>query len=98
NTGTGTLAPGTAASAIGATQVYGPYTQGAAATMAIDIAGVAPGTGNDLLTVGGAATLNGMLALTIVNNFTPSLGQNLVIANYASRSGAFSFVAPPHLP
>jgi hypothetical protein len=98
NTGMGTLAPGSAASAVGTTTVNGTYTQSATATTAIDIAGVSPGTGNDLLSVSGAATLAGTLRLTILNNFAPSVGQNIVVANYASRTGAFAFVAPPRLP
>ena len=56
------------------------------------------GTGNDLLTVTGSATLAGTLNLKLVNGFTPSLGQTFLIASYGSRVGTFNFVAPPHMP
>jgi hypothetical protein len=98
NNNTGILAPGTAGGAISTTNVYGNYTQGSAATMAIDIAGVAPGTGNDLVAISGTASLAGTLALKITSGFVPTLGQNLVIATFASRTGTFGFVAPPKMP
>jgi hypothetical protein len=98
NTGTGTLAPGSAAVAIGTTTVNGSYTQGAAATTAIEIAGSTPGIGNDQLNVSGTATLAGTLSLKLLNGFTPAVGQSFLIATYGSRSGTFGFVAPPRLP
>lgn len=98
NTGTGTLAPGSAASPIGVTNIYGNYIQGSAATTAIDIAGDTPGTGNDLVNVSGNANLAGALSLSTLNGFAPSVGQNFLIATYGSRTGTFGFVAPPHLP
>ncbi len=98
NTGTGTLAPGPAPGTTGTTTIYGTYTQGAAAATAIQIAGVSPGTGNDQFNVTGAATFAGTLNLSTVDGFVPSVGQNFLIATYASHSGAFAFVAPPVLP
>lgn len=98
NTGTGTLAPGSAASPIGVTNIYGNYMQGLPATTAIDIAGDTPGTGNDLVNVSGNANLAGTLSLSAINGFVPSVGQNFLIATYGSRTGTFGFVSPPHLP
>jgi hypothetical protein len=98
NTGTGQLSPGSATAAIGMTQVYGNYTQGSAGTTAMEIAGVSPGTGNDLLSVSGSATLAGNLNLSFANGFVPSAGQNLLLATYASRTGTYGFVAPPSMP
>jgi fibronectin-binding autotransporter adhesin len=98
NTGTGILAPGTAANPIGTSTIYGNYTQGAAAGMAIDIAGVSPGAGNDLVAITGTASLAGTLSLNIVPGFVPAVGENLVLATYVSHTGTFAFVAPPALP
>jgi hypothetical protein len=98
NTGTGTLAPGSATTPVGTTTVYGNYTQVAAATTQIDIAGATADAGNDLLNVTGSATLAGTLALNTLNDFTPAVGQNFLVATYGSRSGTFGFLAPPRLP
>lgn len=98
NTGTGTLAPGSSASPIGTTNVFGAYTQSAGAALEIDIAGSSPAAGNDLLNVSGSATLAGTLNLKTLNNFVPAAGQNFLIATYASRTGTFAFVSPPKLP
>ena len=95
NASTGTLAPGSATAAIGTTQVYGNYVQSTAATTALQIAGASPGTGNDLLNVSGSATFAGTLSLDLINGFTPAAGQNILLANYASRSGTYAFVDPP---
>ncbi len=98
NSGTGTLAPGSASSAIGATAVYGNYTQSSAAALAIQIAGNSQGSGNDQVNITGTASLAGTLNLSIVNGFTPAVGQNYILATYASHTGSFSFVSPPVLP
>jgi hypothetical protein len=98
NTGTGTLAPGSVATPIGTTIVNGNYTQGAAAAMNIEIAGASPDAGNDQVNVSGSATLAGTLNLKVIDGYVPTTGQTFVVANYASRSGTFGFVAPPRLP
>ncbi len=93
NSSSGTLAPGSAAQAIGTTTVYGNYSQGIAATTAMDLSS----TGNDLLAISGSANLNGTLSLGSLDNFVPSVGQSFLLATYGSRTGTFSFVAPPKL-
>ncbi len=98
NQSTGTLAPGSASNPIGTTQVWGNYTQGSAGTMDIEIAGNSPGSGNDQIAISGNATLGGTLKLHLINGFTPAVGQNYLIATYASHSGKFGFVAPPTMP
>jgi hypothetical protein len=98
NAGTGTLAPGSLASAVGTTTVYGNYAQASSGTTAIEIAGNAPGTGNDLVAVTGSATLAGTLTVTLLNGFAPSVGQSFVIGTQGSRNGTYAFVAPPTLP
>ncbi len=98
NTGTGTLSPGAVANSIATTTVFGAYTQASSATAAIDIAGITPGAGNDLLSISGAATFAGNLNLNLVGGFVPSVGQSFTIATYASRTGSFNYIAPPTLP
>jgi hypothetical protein len=98
NTGSGTLAPGSVAAAVGTTTIFGNYTQGAAATMALDLAGPAPGAGSDLVHITQSATLAGTLSLSALPGFSPSIGQTWPLAAYASRTGTFGFVAPPRLP
>jgi hypothetical protein len=96
NIGTGVLAPGSDTSAVGTTTVYGNYNQGSAATTAIDIGDV--NTGNDQLNISGSATLAGTLSLNLLNGFVPAIGQNYLLATYASHTGSYGFVVPPTLP
>ena len=98
NTGTGSLAPATSTGAVGTTAVSGNYTQGINASTALRIAGASPTNGNDQVNISGVATLAGTLSLSLTNGFTPSVGQNFLLATYGSRSGTYGFVAPPSLP
>jgi hypothetical protein len=66
--------------------------------MSIDLAGATLGTGNDQVNIAGTATLAGTLNLNLPAPATASVGQNFIVATYASRSGTFGFVAPPSLP
>jgi hypothetical protein len=95
NTGTGILAPGSAANAIGTTTVYGNFNQSASATTAMDLAG---SSSSDQINITGTATLAGTLALNLQNGFTPAVGQNFLLETYASHTGAYGFVLPPALP
>ncbi len=98
NTGTGTLAPGTAAGAIGTTNIYGNYTQAASAATTLRISGDSPVAGNDLVNISGTASLAGTLNLVSTNSFVPVVGDNFLLETYASHTGSFAFVAPPTLP
>jgi hypothetical protein len=60
----------------------------------IEIAGLVPGDDHDRLVVTGAATLNGTLAVELVN-FTPSVGQTFEGMTFASRTGDFSALDLP---
>ncbi|WP_205514571.1 T9SS type A sorting domain-containing protein [Longitalea arenae] len=83
----GSLAPGTS---IGVMTFTGDETFGYS-TLSIEVngAGVA-GTDFDQLVVNGAATLSGALALSI--NYTPAVGDRVVILSSTSLSGTFSVV------
>jgi hypothetical protein len=56
----------------------------------IELGGLAPGTGHDQLNIGGAATLGGTLALSLINNFTPQVGDEFEIMTYGSAAGEFA--------
>jgi hypothetical protein len=74
NTG-GTVAPGTSP---GTLTIDRNYVQGAGGTLAVDVAGAAPGTGYDQLVVGGTAALGGTLNVA-TSAFTPATGQQFKI-------------------
>ncbi|MDZ7615976.1 MAG: PEP-CTERM sorting domain-containing protein, partial [Patescibacteria group bacterium] len=64
----GTLAPGRS---IGTTAIYGNYTQAAAGTLEIEIAGLAS---FDLVAVSGDALLSGSLNVLLLDSYTAALG------------------------
>ncbi len=72
--------------------VTGDYGQGAAGALEIEIAGVTPGTGFDVLSVGGTAALNGALRASTVNGFVPNDGDSFTFLQSLARSGRFDTV------
>jgi hypothetical protein len=58
--------------------------------MHIELGGLAPGSEHDKLNVSGAATLDGTLAISLVNRFLPAPGDEFEIMTYASRTGEFA--------
>ena len=51
-----------------------------------------------MLTATGAATLDGIVEVDLVNGFGPNAGGNFQIMNYASESGDFHVRQPAHTP
>jgi hypothetical protein len=89
-TNAGTVSPGTASTA-GRIVVNGTYTQAAGGTLSLKLAGTgSAGTDYDELSVTGAATLNGTIALSALGGFAPSSGDSFHVLNFASSSGDFS--------
>jgi hypothetical protein len=82
----GTVSPG---SSPGFLHIEGNYTQGLAGMLNIELGGNISGTQYDLLDVTGAATLNGTLNVSLINNFTPITGDVFRIINFTTRSGDF---------
>ena len=68
------------------------YQQAASGTLAIDLGGTAPGSQYDQFTVAGSATLNGELALSLVNGFVPTIGTQFDVLNASSVGGTFATV------
>ena len=93
-TNSGTVSPGNSPGTI---TVNGDYTQEASGTLAIEIGSTTPGTEHDQLVVTGAATLGGTLTVTLINDFSPELGDSFTIMTYGSVSSAFASVSLPSL-
>ena len=89
----GTLAPGLSP---GIMTVSGDYTQGAAATLEIELGGTARGSQYDALDVSGTMTLDGELEVVLIDGFTPSAGDTFNILDWGSLNGAFDI--PLNLP
>jgi RHS repeat-associated protein len=77
--------------------ISGSYTQGAGATLNIEVGGTTAGTQFDQLDVTGAATLNGTLNVTLINGFGPQSPQTFQFLNFNSLSGAFSTTTMPQI-
>jgi T5SS/PEP-CTERM-associated repeat protein len=87
----GTLAPGDSA---GSTTIVGDYTQGATATLDIEIGGDQPGE-FDVLTVTGTATLAGELRVADIEPFVPAAGGAFVVLAAADVVGTFESATMP---
>ena len=84
NTG-GTVHPG---SSPGILTITGNYSQGAGGSLAVDIAGVAPGTGYSRLAVNGGASLGGELDIT--NAISSAPGQAFQVLTAGNVGGTFA--------
>ena len=93
-TNSGTVSPG---SSPGTITVNGDYTQEASGTLAIELGGTTPDTEHDQLVVTGAATLGGTLDVTLINAFSPQVGNSFTIMTYGSVSGSFASASLPAL-
>jgi hypothetical protein len=90
NNGTISLAPSTTLNVFVNNFSGGNFTQTAAGTLAIQVGG-APATGRfGHVVIGSAASLNGTLAVTLVNGFEPTAGQVFPILTYGTNSGDFT--------
>jgi hypothetical protein len=89
-TNKGQVRPGGAGPA-GTLTVTGNYTQTASGVLDINLGGTAPGQ-FDVLAVGGLATLDGTMNVSLVNGFHPSLGDAFKVLTFGSRSGIFSTI------
>jgi hypothetical protein len=81
----GTVAPGNSP---GILTVDGSYTQGANATLQIEIDGTTPGEQYDRLVVTGAANLDGTLEVLL--GFTPASNDSFDVLDFSSVSGDFA--------
>ena len=88
----GTVAPG---GSPGTLTVNGAYTQGAAARLAIEVAGTSQ---FDNLTVNGAATVDGTVAVALDPAFNPATADTFTFLTPTTRSGAFATLTGSAVP
>lgn len=88
----GTVSPG---SSPGTLTVVGNYTQGSDGTLTIELGGTTPGTEHDQLIVTGTASMSGTLKVSIINEFSPQIGDTFTILPYGTRSGGFTTMNMP---
>ena len=69
--------------------VGGNYTQ-TTGKLEIELGGTTAGTGYDQLAVGGLATLSGRLDVSLINGFSPALGDHFVVLTYGAHVGNFT--------
>ncbi len=74
---------------IGTMEVAGNFSQGDDGVVTFDIGGPTPGTQHDVLTVWGSASLGGHYHISIVDGFTPSLGDSFVVLSAWTVNGDF---------
>ena len=85
-TNAGGINPGTAGTGI--LKIVGNYTQAAGSALNIELGGTTPGTQYDrLVDSAGTVSLNGALNVTLVNGFTPALGDTFTVLTFPSRAG-----------
>ena len=85
----GILAPGDSP---GILTVNGNYTQQSGGVLNVEIGGATAGTGFDQVAVSGSATVDGILNLSLVNGFQPTMGQRFAIITSSSETGNFSTI------
>jgi autotransporter-associated beta strand protein len=99
-TGTGTvyyigdLRPGNSPAAV---SHGGSVVLGSATTLILELGGVAAGTQYDQVLVTGELSLDGDLAISLINGFTPSAGQSFNVLDWGNLSGAFASLTLPAL-
>ena len=76
----------------GILNLTGGYTQTASGTLAVDLRGTTAGTNYDQFAVGGTASIDGVLNVTILPGYTPALGHTLNVLTSSGLAGTFSAV------
>ncbi len=84
------LAPETATEGDAFVQVSGSFTLASSALLDVTLGSVTPAAGK--IDVGGSASLDGVLALTLESGYDPSLGTDLLLIDSSARSGIFDQV------
>jgi len=87
-TNQGSINPGGSETA-GTLAITGDLQLDTGSNLNIDLGGTIAGTGYDLLTVSGAATMGGTLTGSLINDFIPS-GQSFDVINAVTATGSFT--------
>jgi hypothetical protein len=83
----GQVDPGTSP---GLLTITGAYAQSATGALNFEIGGPTVGTDYDRLAISGAATLDGTVNISLVNNFAPTLGSMFTVMTFASHVNDFA--------
>lgn len=83
----GILAPGNSP---GITVIDGDYTQGTGGKLAIELAGLIAGETFDQVLVTGTVTLDGLLNVTLLDDFVPDASDTFIIIEAAAINGHFA--------
>ena len=91
----GAIIPGNSPALIkyGGNVVFGP-----AATLKIELGGTTRGSMYDALNIAGNLSTESALEVSLINGFTPSIGQTFDILNWGLLNGEFSSLSLPALP
>lgn len=90
----GIISPGASPGVI---NVDGSYEQSPDGALDMEIGGTTAGTDYDQLLITGAATLDGRLEVTLIDDFQPALGDSFNIMTFTSRIDEFVTVTMPDL-
>src|SRR5271157_3659322 len=80
-------ATGPGSNGVGTLTIVGNFTQTSTGSLNIEIGGT---TDYDRLAVTETATLDGTLSVSLINNFSPGVGNSFQIMTFGSRSGDFA--------
>ena len=95
-TNEGSVSPG---NSVGTLVVEGDYVQTATGTLWIELGGTMPGQSDLLDVVGGAASLDGALQVTLDSGFVPQANESItVLTASGGRNGVFASVGLPSVP
>ncbi|MCC5847353.1 MAG: autotransporter-associated beta strand repeat-containing protein [Verrucomicrobia bacterium] len=64
------------------------------ATLLMELGGHEPGAEFDFLQIGGTANLGGLLQIALLDNFSPSIGDEFLVATWSNFTGQFSNSQP----
>jgi hypothetical protein len=84
----------------GTITVTGNYQQGAAGTLAVELAGLAAGTQYDQLQITGTASLNGSMTAVLTDGFVPDVDDTFTVISAGAVTGSFSqccYLDPFHI-
>lgn len=89
----GTYAPGNSPALV----TLSTFSQGSTGVLEMEIAGLLPGTGYDVLDVTGSLTFGGTLEVTFIDGFTPLVGGTFDFFDWGSATGTFATFDLPTL-
>jgi hypothetical protein len=89
-----TVAPGVG---VGTLHIDGAYVQSGTGKLQIELGGTTPGTNYDQLSVTSVASLAGMLNVSLVDGFSPAVGNTFNILDALTFNGIFSTITLPPL-